>query len=156
MSDLEPVTQRLTSSAANYPPTTTAVRASDQATERIADYSRLTEAELSLVLKLNEDGLSQTQIAQRLDCSQATISRTLAVFTDTRPLARRYKDGSAYRRMKVLCDTKHAPTLLEMARDEEVSVKQAPVGAGKGGVTVVIGAVDAQVQINIIELSPPE
>lgn len=47
--------------------------------------------------------------------------------------------------------------MLEVLRDLEVTTKQAPAGAGKGGVTVLIGATDSQVQVNIIsDLSPTE
>ena len=56
--------------------------------ERTPDYSRLSYAEIALALKLTEDGLNQTQVAQRLECSPSAISRLLSEFHDTRPLAK--------------------------------------------------------------------
>lgn len=118
--------------------------------ELIRDYSRLSMAEESLILKLADDGLTQTQIAQRVGCSQPTVSNVLSEFADTRHIARKRLNSSAAAIAERLSQTKHAPTMLEVLRDLEVTTKQAPAGAGKGGVTVVIGATDSQVQVNII------
>ena len=58
---------------------------------------RLTAEEIGLMLKLRQDGLSQPQIAQRLDCDQAAVSRWLAKLTDTSEVAKSYLRGSALR-----------------------------------------------------------
>lgn len=122
----------------------------DQVPELIRDYSRLSRAEESLILKLADDGLTQTQVAQRVGCSQGTVSNVLAAFADTRHIARRMLNASAADISERLTKTKHAPTMLEVLRDLEVTTKQAPAGQGKGGLTVLIGAQDSQVQVNIL------
>lgn len=118
--------------------------------ERITDYSRLTLTEEALVLKLSSEGLTQVEIAQRLNCSQPTVSRTLAAFVDTRPLATAHLNSESYNIAKKVAASNHMPTLLEVLRDQKASEKQAPAGASRGGVSVIIGASEAQVQVNIV------
>lgn len=55
----------------------------------IPDYSRLSRADEALILKLAEDGRTQTEIAQLIGCSQPTVSDILRDFGDTRILARK-------------------------------------------------------------------
>jgi hypothetical protein len=60
----------------------------------------LTSEEVGLLLKLHQDGLTQTEIAQRLDRDQAAISRWLQKLTDTTDVAKSYLRGSALRMAK--------------------------------------------------------
>ena len=60
-------------------------------------YKRLTDSERALIVKLHDDGLTQVDIAQRLNRSQSTISDVLAAFVDTTQIAKRYLAASALR-----------------------------------------------------------
>jgi len=60
----------------------------------------LTAEEVGLLLKLRQDGLTQAEIAQRLDRDQAAISRWLQKLTDTTDVAKSYLRGSALRMAK--------------------------------------------------------
>lgn len=129
----------------------------EQLPSRIVDRSHLTARELGWVLKLADDGLTQTEIAQRLNCSQATISRVLSDFDDTRTIARKRLHASADAIAERLTKTKHAPTMLEVLRDVGVTEKQAPSAGSKGGVTVLVGAGAGTVNIQLnASLSPAQ
>ena len=58
-------------------------------------YKRLTDSERALIIKLNDDGLTQVEIAQRLDRAQSTICDVLAAFADTTHIAKRYLAANA-------------------------------------------------------------
>lgn len=121
----------------------------------IPDYSRLSRADESLILKLADDGRTQTEIAHLVGCSQGTVSNVLRDFADTRQIARKRLNASADTLAEKLAKTKHAPTMLEVLRDIGVTEKQAPAGQSRPGVNVFIGGTDAQVQINLSsDLSP--
>jgi len=57
----------------------------------------LNQQQMGLILTLRDGGLLEAEIANRpeLRCSISTVSRVLSQFSDTRPLARRYLEGSA-------------------------------------------------------------
>jgi biotin synthase-related radical SAM superfamily protein len=64
---------------------------------------RFTQGELGLILSLNAEGLSQVQIAQRLECDQSAISYALKrLGTDTTGLAIHAARASSYRAVKRL------------------------------------------------------
>lgn len=67
-------------------------------------YKRLTDVERALILKLRESGLTQVEIAQRLDRAQSTISDVLDAFTDTTPEAKRYLRGKALEMARNIVD----------------------------------------------------
>lgn len=56
---------------------------------RIPDFSKLSYAEVALILKLADDGKPQTYIAQQIGCSQPTVSRVLSEFRETSDLAKK-------------------------------------------------------------------
>jgi DNA-binding transcriptional regulator YiaG len=60
-------------------------------------YDRLTRTDISLLLKYKREGLSQTEIAQRLGCTQGTVSKWLNNLTDTKEPAKEYLAGAALR-----------------------------------------------------------
>lgn len=122
----------------------------DQVAERIPDYTRLSRDEVERLRRLDAAGLSQVQIAQELQCSQPTVSRWLTVVRD--PIANStHKLTQAMPELTDRFIQKARPQdILEAMRDTGVTEKKAAAGQGKGGVTVVIGAVDSQVQVNII------
>jgi DNA-binding transcriptional regulator YiaG len=63
-------------------------------------YDRLTSSDLGVLLKLRKDGLTQAEIAQRLGCSQGTVSKWLNILTDTTEPAKEYLRGQAMRMAK--------------------------------------------------------
>ena len=63
-------------------------------------YNRLTRADLALLLKLKRDGLTQVEIAQRLGCTQGTVSKWLDQLTDTRDTAKEYLAAQSFRMAK--------------------------------------------------------
>lgn len=58
------------------------------AQNRIADFSKLSYSDVALILKLRDDGHAQTAIADKVGCSQSTVSRCLQEFTSTIQLAK--------------------------------------------------------------------
>lgn len=56
---------------------------------------RLTETDEALILELSRAGLTQERIATQIGCHQSTVSRTLAEYDDSRPLARKYLEAKA-------------------------------------------------------------
>jgi hypothetical protein len=56
--------------------------------KRIADYAKLSQADIALVLKLRDDGHTQTAIAEKVGCSQPTVCRILETFSSTVNLAK--------------------------------------------------------------------
>lgn len=59
------------------------------------DYTRLSQTDVGVLLKLHRDGLTQVQIAQRLGCSQKTVSKWLTDLTDSAETAKVYLRGKA-------------------------------------------------------------
>jgi transcriptional regulator len=62
--------------------------------------TRLTQAEVGLLLQLHKDGLTQQQIAQRFGITQQAVSKWLDATTDTTETAKLYLRGSALRMAK--------------------------------------------------------
>ena len=60
-------------------------------------YDRLTRTDLGLLVKYHRQGMTQVEIAQRLGCSQSTVSKWVNDLTDTREPAKEYLAGSALR-----------------------------------------------------------
>lgn len=110
----------------------------------ISKYSRLTRTDLGVLLKLKRDGLSQVEIAQRLGCTQSTVSKWWNEFADTTDVSKEYLRAQAFRMSKNIVRNgraaDHVKTLegLDVLSNQEV----------KGGLTIVVGG-SAQVQINI-------
>jgi transcriptional regulator with XRE-family HTH domain len=97
-------------------------------------YKRLTDSERALIVKLNDDGLTQTEIAQRLNRSQSTISDVLSAFVDTTQIAKRYLAASALRM---------AENIVEKGQPRDHNVALTGIGVLKGDekaeLKVVIG-----------------
>lgn len=105
----------------------------------IRDYSRLSYTEIGLALKLREDGLTQTQIAQRLGCSQPTISTLLSELSDTRQIARlKLNNGAVKLAERVLAQADVDQSLEVLDRLEVATKRQADSGRGNQ-VNIVIG-----------------
>jgi orotate phosphoribosyltransferase-like protein len=59
------------------------------------DYTRLSATEIKLLFELRKEGMTQTAIAQRLGCSQRTVSEWLTDCEDTTDVANLYLRGKA-------------------------------------------------------------
>ena len=104
----------------------------------IPDYSRLSYTETGLVLKLSLEGLTQTQIAQRLDCSQSTVSDVLRAYQDTRELATaKLRNGSLKLAERVLSDADVDQSIDVLERIQVLEPKQSQ--SGTAGVQILIG-----------------
>lgn len=97
---------------------------------------RLIPSEIRVLLDLHQRGLSQNQIARRLNVAQSTVAYWLSSFDDTRPLAKaRLRAGAL----------ELAERVIERANPEEaiktlqgLDVLESKKG-GDGGVKVIIG-----------------
>lgn len=97
-------------------------------------YKRLTDSERVLILKLHDDGLTQVEIAQRLNRAQSTISDVLDAFTDTTDVAKRYFRANALRM---------AENVVERGQPRDHNVALAGIDVLKagdqGGIKIAIG-----------------
>ena len=114
-------------------------------------YKRLTDAERILILKLDEDGLTQVEIAQRLKRSQSTVNDVLQTFADTTYTARRYLAASAHRMAENVVQNgqprDHVAALKGLSVLHEEQAQQ--------GITVLVGQ-GGMVNLGTVNpLSPP-
>lgn len=126
--------------------------------KRIADYSRLSFDDISLALTLRDRGLTQTEIAQQLNCSQATVSRCLQAFTDTRQLAKLTLNRGAQALAERVIDKANVEESLEVLDRIGVAEKR-QVERGNSQVQVIV-AMPGQSKleppaIEVQALSPP-
>ena len=66
------------------------------------------------ILELAAEGKSQTEIARVVGCSQPTVSRTLAEWTDRRGLARKYAEAKSLEMMKRFVNEASPADILKM------------------------------------------
>lgn len=110
---------------------------------------RLTQGDVALLIQLHKDGKTQTEIAQRLDCDQAAVSRWLSKLADTSTVAKSYLRGSALKMAQNIVRNglprDHVATLkgINVLEDTDSSVPK---------VVVQIGVQGGDVQVT---LSPP-
>lgn len=105
------------------------------------DYSRLSATEIKLLFELRKEGMTQAAIAQRLGCSQRTVSEWLAECEDTTDVAKLYLRGKALHMAKNVVDN-------GQARDHLVALKGVGViadDAGQHGLVIQIGIKDSDV-----------
>lgn len=97
---------------------------------------RLIPTEVRLILELKANGLSQRQIAARLNVNQATVSRWLAAFDDNRALAKARLRGAALELADRIIDRANAEEAIKVL--EGLDVLQKSKGDG-GAVKVIVG-----------------
>lgn len=107
----------------------------------IRDYTRLSYADIALVLKLADDGKTQTTIAQLIGCSQPTISKVLHDFSDTKSLARKRADNLALKAVLKLDEAMDAAAEQGKASPMDSILKVAGLLGSdtQSGVTVIVG-----------------
>jgi DNA-binding CsgD family transcriptional regulator len=128
------------------------------------DYARLSVAEVSQIIKLAMDGLTQRQIAGIIGCSQPTVcyvlkrARTpIEVIQGTLRAVAPDMVETLVDKARKSQDFRGAKEVLEMTYSE--LRPQAASGGGVGGVTIVIGQPGQPVGLPAIEvttITPPK
>jgi transposase-like protein len=108
---------------------------------------RLTDADRAFALKYREDGLTQAEIAQRLGCDQATVSRWLSQCLDTTLPAGAYLRGQALPMAEKIVRKGRPSDLIKALQGVGVLEQERTAG-----LVVQIGCKDSDVSIT---LSPP-
>ena len=80
------------------------------------DYSRLTATEIKLLFELRKEGMTQAAIAQRLGCSQRTVSEWLTETEDTTDVAKLYLRGKALHMAKNVVDNGQARDHIQVLK----------------------------------------
>lgn len=122
----------------------------DQDAKPLVDYSRLTYAETALLLKLADDGKTQTFIAQQLGCSQTTVSMILRTFADSTDIAKRKARNLSLKAVHKLEESMEAAAEKGTSGPMDSILKIAGVmGDDSSGPRVIV-----QIGMNEITLSP--
>jgi len=94
-------------------------------------YTRLTDADRITILKLHDEGLTQVEIAKRLDRAQSTIGEVINTFADSTLTAKRYLAAKALRMAENIVENgqprDHVATLkgLKVLAEDSSSIKLA-------------------------------
>lgn len=112
-------------------------------------YTRLTDADRITILKLHDEGLTLTAIAQRLDRSVSTIHDVVQTYTPTTDLAKRKLAASALRMAENIIENgqprDHVATLkgLRVLAEDTGGIKVA-IGVSLPGLTMLsVGGTDS-------------
>lgn len=112
----------------------------EPAESRIPDPNRLSRHDEAMILKLAEDGRTQTEIAQLIGTTQPTVSRVLSAFGDTRSLAKRIAHNAAAKLTKRVIDDADVDQALEVL--DRIGVMEKRDTSGKGQtINIVAGAI---------------
>ena len=87
-------------------------------------YSRVSRATESLILKLSENNKTQQEIAAIVGVSQATVSRTLSEFADTRHIAKALLHNGASVLAKRVIENANVEESLEVLDRLDVAAKR--------------------------------
>src|SRR5262245_55848606 len=110
---------------------------------------RLRAADEAKILEMHGQGYSQTDIASAVGCHQSTVSRTLAEYDDSRPLARRVLEAKAVEMARRLVTDAKPETILrvlaklDVVRDDGRGVQEEGgtfIVSGSGGRTLAMEA----------------
>jgi hypothetical protein len=100
---------------------------------------KLRAADEAKILELHAQGHTQIDIARAIGCHQSTVSRTLAEYDDSRPLARKYLEAKALDMTKRLCADAKPETVLRVLAKLDVVRDDGESGAVNDGPTLFIG-----------------
>jgi predicted transcriptional regulator len=130
--------------------------------ELTSKYARLTLNDKARILILKDEGLTQTEIAHEIGCTQSTVAHTLATFKAKEDVVKMLLIGKVEDRIanwdkaeqKAAERGDHRPTKerLEMAMEKLRS--QPGHGAGGGGVTVIVAVPGSTNPLPTIDVSP--
>ena len=107
---------------------------------------KFTQAELGLILHLSSEGKTQVEIAQRLACSQAAISKALKrLGVDTTTLAEHHFKSRSY------FVARRLTRIAEKSEDEDAAIKAGGKALEAAGLTGqrVSGSGAVQIQVNV-------
>ena len=107
--------------------------------ERKRDYSRLTQAEVGVLLQLRNLGKTQTEIAQTLQCDVSAVSRWLAKLQDTSDIAKLKLKNGAERLAERVVKRANVTESLEVLDRLEVLPKREVSGNGKTNIAIIVG-----------------
>lgn len=99
---------------------------------------RLPQRKIARIIELADDGHTGKRIAEIVQCSEATVSRTLQTWADVRPLARRLLESRAVKLAETVVKTKDAGVALKALAKLDVVREDAAPGGNQ--VMVVLGA----------------
>lgn len=103
------------------------------------DYSRLTPADISLILKLRDADKTQTEIAAVIGCSVSSVCRCLQDFADTRLTAKAKLQNAALRLTERVIQDADVDQSLELLDRIGVAEKRQERTGATQGVQIVIG-----------------
>lgn len=115
------------------------------------DNQPLRSAEEHLILALDEDGCTTQEIADRVQCSTATVYSVLRDWDDTRGLARRKLNSGALEMTERLIKDAPPDVILRTLGKLDV-VRDDKQNGDTGGVTIYIGTPDASPE----SMRPPD
>jgi hypothetical protein len=124
--------------------------------------TRLSTTDIKAILELSTRGYTQVQIAEIVECSQATVSNTLRDFNRSPAVIRMLANGlteesidawrTAMHKAADRGDHRPARELIEMGNPE---LRPQPANsAGGGGVTINIGMPGQPIAPPIIDITP--
>src|SRR5262245_20132142 len=93
----------------------------------------------AMILELAAEGKSQTEIARIVGCSQPTISRTIAEWTDSRGLARKFAEAKSLEMMKRFVKEASPADILKMQAKLDVVREDRPAPRNSHAVVIQIG-----------------
>jgi hypothetical protein len=125
-------------------------------------YARLSLADTELILKLHLNGQTQTDIAQVIGCSQATVSSTIAKLKEAPEVTQALMRSDS---LSAITDWKRARKAAAKRGDHRPSREwleaaypelrpQQGNSAGGGGVTINIGMPGQPIALPTIEIAP--
>jgi transposase len=110
-------------------------------------YTRLTRADHRIIMKLHDDGLTLSAIAQQLNRSVSTIHEVVDIYLPSDDLAKRKLRASALSMAENI--VKNGLPRDHVATLKGLNVLDEPTGSG---IVIQIGIKDSEVQMH---LSPP-
>lgn len=109
-------------------------------------YTRLTDADRVVILKLHDEGLTQTAIAQRLGRSVSTINDVIQTYAPTMDLAKRKLRAAAAKMADNVIENGKPSDHVEVLGRIDVIPRQEERNQG---VTVIVGG-GAEVKIGVL------
>lgn len=114
-------------------------------------YSRLSVADIGVILALHQEGKTQEQIAQRLDKSQSSISRVLKRLAgDSAPVATALFKARAYR------SAVRVAHIAEKSKDEAEALKASKIVLAGAGVIETGQQVTVNTAVVVAQPGRPE
>lgn len=131
---------------ASVPETDSSASSEQGSAKPTRGYKHLSVKQIASIVRLSDEGHSQTVIANLVGCSQSTVSDTLIDFTDSREIARRRLEASALKLVETVAATKDSAVALKALG--KLDVVREDQAQGGNQLVVLMGTPDQP-------LSPP-